>query len=180
MIRTEYRAIERAPNSVQRSFSKFSSGPSVTPRANTCPALSVLGNHESPRKASPVVNSQSSVNTSCSWVTTGPCTRKWMSCTGFGGWRWRQGPTRIFMPPVNPTRPSTTRIFRWVRILIVIRCHKANDGRNRAYFTPSRRSMGRMVGHEYRVPVASISTRTSTPRRAASPSACAKAVPTSS
>ena len=51
----------------------------------------------------------------------------------------RQCPTRIFMPPVNPTRPSATRIFRCVRRFIDIRCHKANAGRNRAYLTPSRR-----------------------------------------
>ena len=84
------------------------------------------------------------------------------------------------MPPVNPSHPSVTRIFRWVRMLIDIGCHTASGGRNRAYFTPSRRSVRRMVGQEYRAPVASTSTRTSTPRRTASPSAWAKARPTSS
>ena len=128
--------MESAPSNVQRSFSKSSSGPSGTPRASTCPAISGLGNHASPRRDSPVVNSQSSAKTSCIWVTTGPRTRKWMSCTGLLGWRRRQCPTRIFMPPVKPMRPSVTRIFRCVRMFIAIKCQSANEGRNRACLHP--------------------------------------------
>ena len=81
-----------APSSVQRSFSKSSSGPSGTPRASTCPAGSGLGNQRLAAQGSPVVKSQSSAKTSCNWVTTGPRTRKWMSCTGLLGWRCRQWP----------------------------------------------------------------------------------------
>jgi len=67
-----------------------------------------------------------------------------------------------------------------VRMFIDIRCHKSKRRENRAYFTPSRRSVQENGGQEYRVPVASTSTRTSTlgarPRQAP----CAKAIPTSS
>ena len=41
------------------------------------------------------------------------------------------------MPPVKPTRPSVTRIFRCVRMFIAIKCHRAKEGRKRACLTPS-------------------------------------------
>ena len=43
----------------------------------------------------------------------------------------------MFMPPVKPTRPSTTMIFRWFRRLAYRNRAGISFGRNRATRTPA-------------------------------------------
>ena len=112
MIRIRWRAAATAPSNTQRMVSKSSSGPSGMPRHSTGPAAAAAGKNGGPKRSSPVVKSQSSANADCRCPTTGPSTRTCKSM--LGGARSSRGAkvSRMFMPPVNPIRPSTTSIFR--------------------------------------------------------------------
>ena len=44
--------------------------------------------------------------------------RKWVSDTGWRGRMRNTFSAAMFMPPVKPTQPSSTRIFLWVRRLM--------------------------------------------------------------
>ncbi|MNV40227.1 hypothetical protein D3C71_1318280 [compost metagenome] len=82
------------------------------------------------------------------------------------------------MPPVKPTRPSITSTLRWLRRLAYgMRSTPSGFVMKRATGTPPRANMRTMGGREYLEPIASISTRTSTPRACASINAWASSRP---
>src|SRR5690625_5732491 len=86
----------------------------------------------------------------------------------------------MFMPPVNPTRSSTTRILWWFLRLIDTDGGISRGGKKRAVSTPALRNRLLARGHEYHSPTPSIRTRTVTPRSTARPSASMKRRPVSS
>ena len=64
-----------------------------------------------------VVKFQSCANTDISCVTMGPSRRKCVSALVSAPDSAVTKAARTFMPPVKPTRPSTTSILRWLRRL---------------------------------------------------------------
>ena len=72
-----------------------------------------------------MVWSQLETKTACIWRTAGPSTRTWVSRQTFSESASPSQRSSMHMPPVKPTLPSTTRILRWVRWLMLgLRFHQ--------------------------------------------------------
>jgi hypothetical protein len=76
------------------------------------------------------------------------------------------------IPPVNPTRPSTIRSFRWVRLLNRSRVYH-RSGRYITTTTPAPRIRSTSSSSIFLEPIQSTTTWTGTPARARSASASA-------
>jgi hypothetical protein len=112
------RATAIAPMIMLCVAARLRSGPDSTMRAAAGASgvtRSIGADHGSPDRRSPVVKCQSSAKTARSWPTAGPRIEKCVSRSQGSIGRLRTKPSRMFMPPVKPTRPSTTMILRWLR-----------------------------------------------------------------
>ena len=86
--------------------------------------------------------------------------------------------SQMLIPPVNPTRPSQTTIFRCVRKLIRPGRKRAQvSGLNHATSAPACRNGAKNFRLNRSEPIASTRSRTSTPARALAQSKSRKRVP---
>ncbi|KAG1243767.1 hypothetical protein G6F68_015708 [Rhizopus microsporus] len=182
-MRTWRCATASAPSSILCELPSARSGPEGTQRIGTLPegGKACGSNQGLAGKDSCVVKFQSCANTDISCVTIGPSTRKCVSRLVASPANALTKAARTFIPPVKPTRPSITSTLRWLRRFAYgMRSTPSGFVMKRATGTPPRASMRTMGGREYLEPMASISTRTSTPRWRASISACASSRPIAS
>ncbi len=102
----------------------------------------------------------------------GPSTRTWVSRQWPGSSQLPVHSSAMPTPPVKPTRPSTTRILRWVRLFSLCRVYQ-RVGRNQATLAPASSSRSISERSILAAPTASSSTLTSTPASARSARASA-------
>ena len=159
------------------TFSTSWSGPELITRAGAPSSCRLPGSQASPPRSSLVANAQSARKASVSCETIGPSIRKWMSCTGDFGPVAMTFSSPTFMPPVKPTEPSATRIFRCDRRLRNGMRQGSGECMKRAAATPFRRNLRYARDSSQPPPNPSISTRTATPRPCASASAAMKCPP---
>jgi len=82
------------------------------------PAGASGGKYAAPCSTRPVISIQFSMNAACSCATTGPSMRKCVSRQCPGPCASPAHSSAMPTPPVKPTRPSTTRSLRCVRLFI--------------------------------------------------------------
>ena len=117
-MRTWRWATASAPSSMLCVLPSARSGPEGTQRTGIEPAGAASGSNQGRCGSdSCVVKFQSCANTDISCVTMGPSRRKCVSALVSAPDSAVTKAARTFMPPVKPTRPSTTSILRWLRRL---------------------------------------------------------------
>ena len=168
MSRIERRAQAMASSRTNAIFPRSSSGPDETTRATAGPVWDSGGYQAGPSRSSPATKAQSRPNDSINWRTTGPSRLKCVSRTGSAGLVAITFSSPMFMPPQNPTRPSTTSSFLCVRRLRNGIRHGRGECMKRPTRISLRRSWPKAAGRKYPLPIPSRRTRTSTPRALAS------------
>ena len=165
------RATASAPWIVQRSRSTFSFGPHSMPRAAIEPREVKAGNHFSPASASPVANRQSAVKTFARCATTAALQARVQVSAAFPG--------VLGMPIIGgdidatgetdaPVRDEDFAVIAQVDG-VKARGHQRGIERSHRHARAAQRPCG--GAHEKRASASSRSTRTSTPRAIARPSA---------
>ncbi len=117
------------------------------------------------------------MNAACIWATAGPSRRKCESRQCSGSCAWPDHLSAIPTPPVKPTFPSTTRIFRWVRLLTRWKLYQ-RSGWYLSTSTPAAFILSMYSFFALLLPTQSRRTWTFTPALALSESASANSSPT--